>query len=244
MLTKDQNIIGIGELEIKGMSDKSTLSYTLFDRILDMYDDSLKRMLCVQYRMNQDIMKFSCSQLYENKLLADGSVAWRSLQNLEGVSSSIETRNPIILIDISNTGEAHEYRCRSRLDGGNNVANVMEVYLTSTHIRKLILCGVQQSHIGIITPYAAQVKKLSIALYDTWPQVEIGTVDDFQGREKEAIILSLVRSNFSSTVGFTAEKKRLNGNIVNKLNAYLMVLLSILSSKLLTWIFFLFIAVT
>lgn len=46
---------------------------------------------------------------------------------------------------------------------------------------------------------------------DEFPGIELGSVDGFQGREKEAVILSLVRSNSEAEVGFLGEKRRLNG---------------------------------
>jgi DNA polymerase alpha-associated DNA helicase A len=55
-----------------------------------------------------------------------------------------------------------------------------------------------------------QVHLLKEELLPTYPNLEIGTVDGFQGREKEAIILSLVRSNEQGEVGFLDEKRRIN----------------------------------
>jgi len=61
---------------------------------------------------------------------------------------------------------------------------------------------------GLLTPYVAQVRLLKSLAKDR--AVEIGSVDGFQGREKEAIILSLVRSNDTGEVGFLDDIRRMN----------------------------------
>lgn len=66
------------------------------------------------------------------------------------------------------------------------------------------------SCIAVITPYNAQVALLSTLLHPRYPDLEIGSVDGFQGREKDAIVLCLVRSNDQREVGFLKEKRRLN----------------------------------
>jgi len=77
-------------------------------------------------------------------------------------------------------------------------------------VGKLVDAGVQPSQIAIIAPYQAQVALLASMLKRTMPELEIGTVDGMQGREKEAVILTLVRSNDKREVGFLKEKRRLN----------------------------------
>lgn len=76
------------------------------------------------------------------------------------------------------------------------------------HVETLIKAGVKDADIGIITPYNAQVSLLRTALLQKYPQLEIGSVDGLQGREKEAVIISFVRSNPEHEVGFLEENRR------------------------------------
>jgi len=70
--------------------------------------------------------------------------------------------------------------------------------------------GVGEDLIGIISPYSAQIRLLRQNIHPRFPSIEIETVDGFQGREKEVIVTSLVRSNSGGGIGFLAESKRLN----------------------------------
>lgn len=63
-------------------------------------------------------------------------------------------------------------------------------------------------NIAVIAPYAAQVRLLRERL--AVPELEIDSVDGFQGREKEAVIISLVRSNPEGEIGFLADVRRMN----------------------------------
>ncbi|MEM7395482.1 MAG: C-terminal helicase domain-containing protein, partial [Verrucomicrobiota bacterium] len=67
--------------------------------------------------------------------------------------------------------------------------------------------GLAPSDIAVITPYTAQVNLLREQLPS---EVESGTIDGFQGREKEAIIISLVRSNPEKEIGFLKDTRRMN----------------------------------
>ncbi len=72
--------------------------------------------------------------------------------------------------------------------------------------RSLIDAGLSAADIGIITPYRAQAERIENEA--GLEGVEIDSVDRFQGREKEAIILSLTRSNERGEIGFLAETRR------------------------------------
>ncbi|KAI7852360.1 P-loop containing nucleoside triphosphate hydrolase protein [Circinella umbellata] len=203
--------VALNKKKPKGMSTDSDLTTTLFDRLLSMYKaKDIKRMLVVQYRMHQKIMEFSSKELYDNRLVADPSVSEHLLADMTDVTSSENTDVPVVLIDISDTGVGHEIVDDARDNGEQSRANELEVELAVAHIQALLDDGLLEEHIGVITPYAFQVTHLLRAIRDKWPGIEVGTVDGFQGREKEAIILSLVRSNDEGEVGFLAEKRRLN----------------------------------
>jgi superfamily I DNA and/or RNA helicase len=77
-----------------------------------------------------------------------------------------------------------------------------------TKVRALLEAGVRASEIGVITPYAAQVRLLREKL--SVEGLEIDTVDGFQGREKEAIVISMVRSNDIGEIGFLSDLRRMN----------------------------------
>src|SRR5207302_5761912 len=68
--------------------------------------------------------------------------------------------------------------------------------------------GLSAGDVVVITPYAAQVRLLRKQL--AVPGLEVDSVDGFQGREKEAVVLSLVRSNREGDVGFLADVRRMN----------------------------------
>ena len=87
----------------------------------------------------------------------------------------------------------------------------MEALLVKFHVRKLVGAGVHEEDIAVITPYNAQLSLVAHNLKQSFPGIEMGSVDGFQGREKEAIVVSLVRSNPEHEVGFLSEKRRLNG---------------------------------
>ncbi|KAH0621033.1 hypothetical protein JD844_022038 [Phrynosoma platyrhinos] len=85
-----------------------------------------------------------------------------------------------------------------------------EVRLVGLHIQALVEAGVKARDIAVITPYNLQVDMLRELLCQNYPELEIKSVDGFQGREKEAVVLSFVRSNRRGEVGFLAEDRRIN----------------------------------
>jgi DNA polymerase alpha-associated DNA helicase A len=190
-------------------SVKQILETTMFDRLVNHYGDQFKKMLEVQYRMNTKIMQFSSDILYGSKLKADESVSHILLLDLDGVDKTDETEVPLMWYDT----QGGQFPERDSTEEGELVPskyNEMEAYLVQFHINKLREAGVQDEHIGVIAPYNAQTSLLKSLIHKNRPKIEISTVDGFQGREKEIIIFSLVRSNDNREVGFLAEERRLN----------------------------------
>lgn len=191
----------------KTLEKATSLSVTLFDRLLAMYGNKVKRMLKVQYRMHHKIMEFPSRELYDKELTADPSVADRLLMDLEPIEENDDTCSPVVFIDTAGAG-LMEAQLEDEEDSKMNEGEVEKVI---EHVENLLEANVSETDIGVITPYSAQVSKLNQEMKDRWPSIEVGTVDGFQGREKEAIIVSLVRSNDNREVGFLGEKRRLNG---------------------------------
>ena len=199
--------------------DKVTLETTLFDRLLALHGPSIKRMLTTQYRMHEKIMRFPSDELYESKLIAADAVKARLLIELPyEIRTTEDTMESLVFWDTqggdfpekSEDADDDKKKTKSSLLGDSK-SNEMEAALVKYHVRNLVDAGIQAEEIAVVTPYNAQLSLLSKELKERFPGIELGSVDGFQGREKEAIIVSLVRSNPDHEVGFLAEKRRLNG---------------------------------
>nr|XP_016441854.1 PREDICTED: DNA-binding protein SMUBP-2-like isoform X1 [Nicotiana tabacum] len=187
-------------------AEKKGLGKTLFERLADLYGDEITSMLTVQYRMHELIMNWSSGELYDNKIEAHSSVASHMLYHLEDVKKTPSTESTLLLIDIAGCD------MEDKKDEEDSTLNEGEAEVAIAHAKRLVESGVRASDIGLITPYAAQVvflKKLK-SNEDKLKEMEISTVDGFQGREKEAIIISMVRSNSKKEVGFLSDRRRMN----------------------------------
>ncbi|RYG53263.1 DNA-binding protein, partial [bacterium] len=86
--------------------------------------------------------------------------------------------------------------------------NRQEANFVGRKIDELLAAGLRGEDIAVISPYSAQVRLLRERFDD--PTLEIDTIDGFQGREKEAVIITLVRSNDDQEIGFLKETRRMN----------------------------------
>ncbi|GLA02226.1 DNA-binding protein SMUBP-2 [Aspergillus niger] len=191
-----------------------SLETTLFDRLLSMHGPGIKRMLTTQYRMHEKIMQFPSDELYDSKLMAADSVKDRLLKDLPyEVEETDDTKEPLVFWDTQGGDfpeKTEDADLGKKAHLGESKSNDMEALVVSRHVDALVDAGIHPEDIAVITPYNGQLAVLSQMLREKYPSIELGSVDGFQGREKEAVVVSLVRSNSEHEVGFLGERRRLN----------------------------------
>ena len=177
------------------------LGITLMEKCLQrLMENSL---LNIQYRMHQAIMGFSNHYFYQNRLLADPSVATRSLQAGD--------QRPLLFIDTAGCGFEEQvnpaYQSRFNPD---------EFRILCEHLYFFADAFVEKEYpsVAIISPYREQVAYMqenlaNDALLQKLP-IEVNTIDGYQGQEKDVVYISLVRSNAKGDIGFLQDFRRMN----------------------------------
>ena len=172
------------------------------ETILDRLTNKIKEtyLLDTQYRMNQEILSFSNHEFYEGALRSADFVRNR---RLHGDSS------PLLFIDTSGCGfdEKRNHKDKS-------YSNSEEFYVIREHLLQNAQLFAQDVSIGIISPYSGQVSRIreEIQKDDTIRifNIDVNSIDGFQGQEKDVIYISLVRSNDEGNIGFLKDYRRLN----------------------------------
>ena len=189
------------------------LGISLLERIAKHCPDCVT-MLTTQYRSHQLISEWSSHHFYGGNLLADSAnsgMLLNQLLDLKNVSMQerIWTDTPMVWLDSKNC------RWEEQAEDEESVCNCDEAVMVTDIINRLLQLGVRQDMIGVISPYWAQVGLIRSLVWegDGKTEVEVRTVDGFQGREKEVILLSLVRSNNDGVVGFLSESRRVNVSV-------------------------------
>ncbi|MEZ4646093.1 MAG: AAA domain-containing protein [Chloroflexota bacterium] len=187
---------------VSAQAETEGFGVSLLQQVMVRDGAKVARRLDVQYRMHAQIMDFSAAEFYEGTLQADATVQAHLLCDLPGVAQNGLTETAVTFIDTA--GASFD---ELQMDDSASRSNPQEAGLVIAKVQQFLDAGVRPDDVAVITPYAAQVQYLRERL----PQaVEVGSVDGFQGREKEAIIISLVRSNPQGNVGFLAETRRMN----------------------------------
>ena len=176
------------------LSEKATaLKKSLFEQLISTIENKYKHlksqyytMLQIQYRMNKKLMDFPNQQFYNWLLKADKSVENINLTDLVWLKKweYIITNQLMYRFNIKG---------KQKLDENQSLYNIEEILFLKKIVNDLISLGIKSSQIGIISPYAAQVNKLKNFL-ENFEDLEINTIDGFQWREKEIILISWVRT--------------------------------------------------
>jgi superfamily I DNA and/or RNA helicase len=202
---------------------KGGLGVTLMERIAHQKPEAVT-LLTMQYRMNDEIMRFSSDWFYQNKMVSAPDVKYRSILDLD---------LPMTWIDTA------EYAEEDKGDG-NNVndgkisfreemvgesfgrLNEPEALLTLLSLQAYFeMIGKERVlserlDVGIISPYRAQVQLLRRLIRKREffkpfrSLISVNTVDGFQGQERDIIVISLVRNNDEGQIGFLRDLRRMN----------------------------------
>lgn len=207
--------------------ESEELKETMFEKLINFYPDKSSLLNC-QYRMNDKLMVFPNLEFYDNKLFSDDFVGNISLRDLSRKSLSLEDKkfldskdfNHKLEIRVSNVNkflEDSDYpllffdtslikrNMEEHLKESKSVRNKTEAEIISIIVNNYLRWGYDARDIGVISPYMDQVEYLKNLV-----SVEVKTVDGFQGREKEIVLISTVRSNDDRSVGFLSDVRRLN----------------------------------
>jgi predicted DNA helicase len=180
---------------LSAAAQEGGLGISLFERLADAGGGVARVTLAEQHRMNERIMAFPSEALYGGRLRAHPAVAAWAVDDA-----------PLEWVDTAGRGFEEEVP-----EGSGSRQNPGEADLAAAEVERVLALGVEAGEIAIISPYDAQVQRLRQLLADHAERgVEIDTVDGFQGREKDAVIVSLVRSNEGGEVGFLADVRRMN----------------------------------
>lgn len=171
------------------------LGISLFERLAALHGTAAMVTLAEQYRMNRIIMRYPSEALYGGLLRAHPSVADHAIDGA-----------PLELVDTSGRGFEEDVP-----EGSDSRQNAGEAELAAAEVERILALGVLPADVAVISPYDAQVQRLRQLLAGRVEEgLEVDTVDGFQGREKEAVVVSLVRANEAGEVGFLADVRRMN----------------------------------
>ena len=205
------------------------LRETLFEKCIQRQPHTA-RMLKVQYRMHAHIMGFSSQKFYGGQLVAHPSVRHADLAAYDPRFNSPRFNDPrfapdlpVEFIDTAGCGFSELAIPESR-----STANPEEAHLLLERLAKLLAQLSEPGEptdpdqrpltIGVIAPYRAQINYLKDAIEDSdglndlllLRRLSVGTVDSFQGQERDIIAITLTRSNPQGEIGFLSDIRRMN----------------------------------
>ncbi|KAG7368911.1 phospholipid-translocating P-type ATPase, flippase [Nitzschia inconspicua] len=191
---------------------KAGLTQSLFERLVLIGNRPIR--LQVQYRMHPALSEFPSNMFYEGSLQNGVTEADRQLLNLPGFAGKEDfpwpvPSKPMFFYSITGMEEISA--------SGTSYLNRTEASYVEKVVTHLLRMGVTPSQIGVITPYDGQKKYVSEYMrrsgalaHTLYESIEVASVDAFQGREKDFILVSCVRSSETQGIGFLSDPRRLN----------------------------------
>lgn len=183
------------------------LGTTLMERIVKQKPETVT-LLKTQYRMNEQIMRFSSDWFYGGMIEAAPQVRFRGILDLD---------NPMTWIDTSAVAGKEEFVGESfgRINRAeaDMTLDVLQEYFTRIGKARVLE---ERIDVGVISPYRAQVQLLRrlIRKKEFFKPyrglISVNTVDGFQGQERDVIVISLVRANADGQIGFLSDLRRMN----------------------------------
>jgi superfamily I DNA and/or RNA helicase len=148
-------------------------------------------------------MRFPSVETYGGQLRAHPDAAERTLPQVLREGATVDAP-PLLFLDTAGKGFEE-----SKAPGTESLRNEGEAELVVARARELLAAGLAPRELAVITPYRAQAALIGELLQDV-DGLEVDTVDAFQGREKDAVLLSLVRGNVEQALGFLLDLRRMN----------------------------------
>lgn len=183
------------------------LGYTLMQAIVKNRPETVS-LLKVQYRMNDEIMRFSSRWFYGGMLESAPEVKYRSILDFDTPIEWINTEG----MDCNEEFVGENYGRINKSEAELSVAQ-LKAYIQKIGKERFLE---ERIDVGLISPYKAQVQYLrQLIRRDNFfkpyrPAITINTVDGFQGQERDVILISLVRANEDGQIGFLNDLRRMN----------------------------------
>lgn len=165
-------------------------------------------LLTLQYRMNERIMQFSSKWFYGGALRAAEDVKFRGILDYD---------SPIMWVDTSDMGFQERFVAlasgRVNPEEGEFFVSELERYVMRIGLERILE---EQIDFGLISPYRAQVSwiarrvRKSNVLRPLKGRISVDTIDGFQGKERDVVFISMVRSNDDRQIGFLSDLRRMN----------------------------------
>lgn len=195
----------LGPVIMNKKAAKAGLNQSLFERLVNLRMQPIR--LNTQYRMHPCLAEFPSNMFYDGALQ-------NGISHVQRLRRDVDFPWPVAdtpMMFWSNLGN------EEISSSGTSYLNRTEASNVEKVVTRFFKAGVKPLDIGVITPYEGQRSYIVSTMQNTgtfkkeaYKEVEVASVDAFQGREKDFIVLSCVRSNDNQGIGFLSDPRRLN----------------------------------